>query len=156
MGPIWGRDDTGGPHVGPMNFAIWVHEKNNYIIAEHAIYVKKDYFFGAIILMTAHCHKGMKLINNLVSGYTRNPNYIIAEYTIYVNKDYFISTIILMTVHCQIGMKLSNHININTHAGCRGSARCYVTYAANCGYKACYLRLMHIATPTSGLVEFMQ
>ena len=24
MGPIWGRQDRGGPHVGPMNFAIWV------------------------------------------------------------------------------------------------------------------------------------
>ena len=24
MGPIWGRQDPGGPHVGPMNFAIWV------------------------------------------------------------------------------------------------------------------------------------
>ena len=23
MGPIWGRQDAGGPHVGPMNFAIW-------------------------------------------------------------------------------------------------------------------------------------
>ena len=23
IGPIWGRQDTGGPHVGPMNFAIW-------------------------------------------------------------------------------------------------------------------------------------
>ena len=23
MGPIWGRLDPGGPHVGPMNFAIW-------------------------------------------------------------------------------------------------------------------------------------
>ena len=22
-GPIWGRQDPGGPHVGPMNFAIW-------------------------------------------------------------------------------------------------------------------------------------
>ena len=34
MGPIWGRQDPGGPHVGPMNFAIWdglvppSHEKN--------------------------------------------------------------------------------------------------------------------------------
>ena len=25
MGPIWGQQDPGGPHVGPMNFAIWVH-----------------------------------------------------------------------------------------------------------------------------------
>ena len=23
MGPIWGRQDQGGPHVGPMNFALW-------------------------------------------------------------------------------------------------------------------------------------
>ena len=23
MGPICGRQDPGGPHVGPMNFAIW-------------------------------------------------------------------------------------------------------------------------------------
>ena len=23
MGPFWGRQDPGGPHVGPMNFAIW-------------------------------------------------------------------------------------------------------------------------------------
>ena len=24
MGPIWGRQDPGGPHVGPTNLAIWV------------------------------------------------------------------------------------------------------------------------------------
>ena len=24
MGPTWGRQDPGGPHVGPMNFALWV------------------------------------------------------------------------------------------------------------------------------------
>ena len=23
MGPIWGREDSGGPHVDPMNYAIW-------------------------------------------------------------------------------------------------------------------------------------
>ena len=23
MGTIWGRHDPGGPHAGPMNFAIW-------------------------------------------------------------------------------------------------------------------------------------
>ena len=23
MEPIWGRQDPGGPHVGPVNFAIW-------------------------------------------------------------------------------------------------------------------------------------
>ena len=25
MGPIWGRQDPGRPHVVPMNFVIWVH-----------------------------------------------------------------------------------------------------------------------------------
>ena len=24
MGPIWGQQDPGGPHVGPTNFVIWV------------------------------------------------------------------------------------------------------------------------------------
>ena len=24
MGPIWGRQDPGGPHVGPIDFAVWV------------------------------------------------------------------------------------------------------------------------------------
>ena len=28
MGPIWGRQDPGGPHVGPMNFAICVLAPN--------------------------------------------------------------------------------------------------------------------------------
>ena len=23
MGPIWGRQDPGGPHLGPMNLGIW-------------------------------------------------------------------------------------------------------------------------------------
>ena len=23
IGPIWGRQDPGGPHVGPINFVIW-------------------------------------------------------------------------------------------------------------------------------------
>ena len=27
MGPIWGQQDPGGPHVGTMNFAILVHAK---------------------------------------------------------------------------------------------------------------------------------
>ena len=25
MGPTWGRQDPGGPHVGPMNLATWVY-----------------------------------------------------------------------------------------------------------------------------------
>ena len=31
MGPIWGRQDPDGPHVGPMNFAIWVVNGDRHI-----------------------------------------------------------------------------------------------------------------------------
>ena len=35
MGPIWGRQDPGGPHVGPMNFAIWgAHDNARYNLFE--------------------------------------------------------------------------------------------------------------------------
>ena len=27
MGPMWGRQNPGGPQLGPMNFAIWVVRK---------------------------------------------------------------------------------------------------------------------------------
>ena len=27
MGPVWGRQDPGGRHVGPMNFAMWVRAR---------------------------------------------------------------------------------------------------------------------------------
>ena len=36
MGPIWGRQDPGGPPVGPMNFAIWDPD-NSYMITSLAI-----------------------------------------------------------------------------------------------------------------------
>ena len=31
MGPIWGRQEPGGPHVGPMNLAIWAILLTKYI-----------------------------------------------------------------------------------------------------------------------------
>ena len=34
MGPIWGRQDPGGPHFGPMNFAIW-HMVDMFFILGH-------------------------------------------------------------------------------------------------------------------------
>ena len=47
MGPIWGRQDPGGPPAGPINFAIWegIHNidivlpvnKNDTIILQNAL-----------------------------------------------------------------------------------------------------------------------
>ena len=46
MGPIWGRQDPGGPHVGPMNLAIWDNfcehsdKENKSKINEPAMFIK--------------------------------------------------------------------------------------------------------------------
>ena len=54
MGPIWGRQDPGGPHVDRMNFAIWVKvlgreastwDKDTYAITSH-IYCRILFKFG--------------------------------------------------------------------------------------------------------------
>ena len=41
MGPTWGRQDPGGPHVGPMNFAIWVA-----MFSYHFTYILQGCFTG--------------------------------------------------------------------------------------------------------------
>ena len=35
MGPIWGRQDPGGPHVGSMNFVIWRVIADVWLSSEH-------------------------------------------------------------------------------------------------------------------------
>ena len=34
MGPIWGRQDPGGPHVDPKNFAIWEFAQDSNIVSQ--------------------------------------------------------------------------------------------------------------------------
>ena len=66
-GPIWGRQDPGGPHVGPMNFAIWygiLSEQSNYmliqetygILSEQSNYVLIHEIYGFLSdgIMTPH------------------------------------------------------------------------------------------------------
>ena len=40
MGPIWGRQDPGGPHVGPMNFAKWDSLPYSIILHKHLLNIK--------------------------------------------------------------------------------------------------------------------
>ena len=57
MEPIWGRQDPGGPHVGPMNFAIWepiimLVEPNLQRVHELMTQILKKYFaFTSRIIM---------------------------------------------------------------------------------------------------------
>ena len=34
VGPTWGSQDPGGPHVGHMNLAIWVYMEEDWVIIE--------------------------------------------------------------------------------------------------------------------------
>ena len=45
MGPIWDRQDPGGAHVGPMNFAIWdvLFTTHRGLISGAEVFVNYDY-----------------------------------------------------------------------------------------------------------------
>ena len=45
-GPIWGRQDPGGPHVGPMNFAIWGSWYNSEVLIQRR--AKRSYEFNSL------------------------------------------------------------------------------------------------------------
>ena len=46
MGPIWGRQDPGGPHVGSMNLAIW----EPYYMKAFCHYIFTTWFYNDSIL----------------------------------------------------------------------------------------------------------
>ena len=62
VGPIWGRQDPGGPHVGPMNFAIYIT-----LLISQSSWIKPMAFpLDAIKLATCHqdcylCHSNCYL-----------------------------------------------------------------------------------------------
>ena len=67
MGPIWGRQDSGGPHVGPMNFAIWVVYNSFYDIkvrVHSLIHVPSLPFHACVI-----CSIGLYLVNIILYIY---------------------------------------------------------------------------------------
>ena len=52
MGPIWGQQDPGGPHVGPMNFAIWYGKRGRG--TEHGVGYLISYATWYIDVYIAH------------------------------------------------------------------------------------------------------
>ena len=59
MGPIWGRQDPGGPHVGPINLAIWVTSTKH---SAHFVHKQR-------VLM--HGHQGWNVRHGLCHIYMR-------------------------------------------------------------------------------------
>ena len=91
MGPIWGRQDPGGPHVGPMNFAIWdalrvYHDSVMWIFCVCLIklsfswksFVFKFLRFCTVVLISDVCYRRshdtyrvLRMINKTSSGEQR-------------------------------------------------------------------------------------
>ena len=74
MGPIWGRQDPGGPHVGPINFAI----QDAIVIKipkSTSNYFNQDAFLGISLLQKSYFETCM-LIWYLSVKLTHNPLYV--------------------------------------------------------------------------------
>ena len=50
MGPIWGRQEPAGPHVGPMTFAIW-----GYFMPTYCIYVRYIHIYIYVYISYDMC-----------------------------------------------------------------------------------------------------
>ena len=62
MGPIWGRQDPGGPHAGPMNFAMWV---NIQVLIPHV--VCSNILYEVLTLWCRATHMCVGNLNRCVS-----------------------------------------------------------------------------------------
>ena len=51
MGPIWGRQDPSGPHVGPTNFVIWDKVEQSANVSQRDIHTHKDNTGGLLLTL---------------------------------------------------------------------------------------------------------
>ena len=56
MGRIWGQQDPGGPHVGPMKFAIWVYMFHTTDLPESGLIWVKDSSYVSCRVDIAICY----------------------------------------------------------------------------------------------------
>ena len=66
MGPIWGRQNPGGPHVGPMNFAIWDRYRP-YVTCKQTSYQR---FYKKIKQLSVDTTTTNSVINEMQSMFT--------------------------------------------------------------------------------------
>ena len=63
MGPIWGQQDPGGPHVGPMNFVIWVNIKMS------SYQYGKSHCGDKTVIRSSYLHHGISYTGKMTSFY---------------------------------------------------------------------------------------
>ena len=82
MGPIWGRQGTGGPHVGPMNIAIWqvIFWSGDDLAPGRRQAITWDHVDASYDAICCHCakmnDKYIKDIKKLSFSYIQRPNLI--------------------------------------------------------------------------------
>ena len=77
MGPTWGRQDPGGPHVDPMNFDIWVIP-NSYKISDPKASEQEGQLLKQLNLTFTLCETEKEIIKNkkpkLINKYFLTPH----------------------------------------------------------------------------------
>ena len=66
MGPIWGRQDPGGPHVGPMNFAIWEYS----VVRSHIQAPFYQHWLISIVVWMSN-HTPNKVLEDITYPFTK-------------------------------------------------------------------------------------
>ena len=90
MGPIWCRQDPGGPHVGPMSFAIW-EGLGTFFINRTSIFKQLFKFSGRCLMyfmwlkkLDTFVHKSINVIrqpsvNQWRAGRHQNATYVVIQ-----------------------------------------------------------------------------
>ena len=78
MGPIWGRQDPGGPNVGPMNLAIW----DTILFTVSKVMTPTSTYWVVHIVIILHVLNGLKKHEDVL-GFSD----IIRQWQIYINVD---------------------------------------------------------------------
>ena len=73
IGLIWGRQDPDGPHVGPINFAIWDHHQAKYEVFVKPIlkYIDRDLMEFSRIQYSNYMKWTLNLYSVFENGYLR-------------------------------------------------------------------------------------
>ena len=87
MGPIWGRQDPGGPHVGSVNFAFWecIHEGHGYVLLYYVFSWNQKYLYYHIITVMLHLYCIYR--KDHYRGHTKSVvNYLKISHQEFINK----------------------------------------------------------------------
>ena len=113
MGPTWGRQDPGGPHVGPMNFAIWDSSTRNHV-GQLFQFRSSDFTFTrgrfadrywlthwGLMAPWVNNSQGNGLLSDSTKWWHKSMSYLISELFLHSPKSNFTASAQAATVLCK-------------------------------------------------------